>query len=98
MDYDSINHDDDLEARIRERAYLLWEGDGKPYGRDVEFWQRARREVTVNAKPAAHENVMAAQVSHPAAPPRQPGEPNAPPTGRRPQRKVAAPAKRPKTP
>jgi Protein of unknown function (DUF2934) len=30
-----------LEDRIRERAYQLWEADGRPPGRDVEFWHRA---------------------------------------------------------
>jgi hypothetical protein len=30
------------EARIRERAYYLWEEDGRPEGRDTEFWERAR--------------------------------------------------------
>jgi len=30
------------EARIRERAYFLWEADGCPQGRAEEFWERAR--------------------------------------------------------
>jgi hypothetical protein len=30
------------EHRVRERAYHLWEAEGKPYGRDVEYWERAR--------------------------------------------------------
>ena len=30
------------ENRIRERAYHLWEADGKPHGQDVEYWERAR--------------------------------------------------------
>jgi hypothetical protein len=30
------------EARIRERAYLLWEEDGRPDGQAAEFWERAR--------------------------------------------------------
>ena len=29
------------EERIRQRAYLLWEADGCPHGRDQEFWERA---------------------------------------------------------
>jgi hypothetical protein len=32
----------DREQRVRERAYQLWEADGKPHGRDVEYWERAR--------------------------------------------------------
>jgi hypothetical protein len=31
-----------LEQRIRERAYHLWEADGRPHGKDVEYWERAR--------------------------------------------------------
>ena len=31
----------DREARIRERAYGLWEENGRPDGRDTEFWERA---------------------------------------------------------
>ena len=34
--------DPEREQRIRERAYHLWEAEGKPHGRDVEFWERAR--------------------------------------------------------
>lgn len=33
---------DDAETRIRERAYLLWEKEGRPGGRDREFWERGR--------------------------------------------------------
>jgi len=33
------------EQRVRERAYHLWEADGKPHGRDVEYWERARQLV-----------------------------------------------------
>jgi hypothetical protein len=37
--------DPEREHRVRERAYHLWETDGKPHGRDVEFWERARELV-----------------------------------------------------
>jgi hypothetical protein len=37
--------DPDREQRVRERAYQLWEADGKPHGRDVEYWERARELV-----------------------------------------------------
>ena len=33
------------DARIRERAYLLWEADGRPEGRADEYWERARELV-----------------------------------------------------
>jgi hypothetical protein len=30
---------------IRRRAYALWEADGRPHGRDDEYWHRAEREL-----------------------------------------------------
>ena len=30
------------EQRIRERAYQLWDQDGRPEGRAEEYWHRAR--------------------------------------------------------
>ena len=32
--------------RIRVRAHELWEQDGRPVGRDEEFWLRAEVEIT----------------------------------------------------
>jgi hypothetical protein len=29
------------DSKRRVRAYLLWERDGRPEGRDLDFWQRA---------------------------------------------------------
>ncbi|MGP0001577.1 MAG: DUF2934 domain-containing protein [Acetobacteraceae bacterium] len=34
-----------IEDRVRERAYALWEEDGRPDGRSDEYWQQARSEV-----------------------------------------------------
>ena len=42
-----MNHDN--EQQIRERAYALWEKEGSPHGRDVEFWERARLMVEANS-------------------------------------------------
>jgi hypothetical protein len=39
--------DPEREQRVRERAYLMWEADGKPHGRDVEYWERARELVNM---------------------------------------------------
>jgi hypothetical protein len=41
------------ESRIRVRAYLLWEADGCPDGRDAEFWERARELVAIEDHPEA---------------------------------------------
>jgi len=32
---------DDLEQRIRERAYEIWENEGCPEGRGSEHWEQA---------------------------------------------------------
>lgn len=33
------------EEKIRERAYEIWRGEGRPAGREQDHWDRARREV-----------------------------------------------------
>jgi hypothetical protein len=35
-----------FEQAARERAYLLWERDGRPEGRADEYWLRALEELT----------------------------------------------------
>lgn len=35
------------EQAIREHAYYLWERDGRPHGRDLDYWARAVAELTV---------------------------------------------------
>jgi hypothetical protein len=42
---------DDLEQKIRERAYELWQQAGSPEGRHEEFWHQARQELTGGARP-----------------------------------------------
>ena len=37
----------DRERRIRERAYHLWEADGRPHGRDLDYWERARELIAI---------------------------------------------------
>jgi hypothetical protein len=34
------------EDRIRDRAYALWEADGRPEGQDKDYWARAERELS----------------------------------------------------
>ncbi|HTW27949.1 MAG TPA: DUF2934 domain-containing protein [Acetobacteraceae bacterium] len=42
---------EDLEQRIRERAYALWEEDGQPEGRSEEYWERARALIAAEDDP-----------------------------------------------
>ncbi|MDF3015815.1 MAG: hypothetical protein K0R44_1040 [Thermomicrobiales bacterium] len=39
-----MNHDE-LKQRITERARQLWEEDGCPEGRDMEYWLKAEEEL-----------------------------------------------------
>ena len=41
MSENPLEPDPAREARIRERAYHLWEADGCPHGRDRDYWERA---------------------------------------------------------
>jgi hypothetical protein len=56
---------DDLEARIRERAYDLWTQEGRPDGRQHAHWEQARRELctpggdAVSAAEAKRESALA---------------------------------------
>ncbi|HZY67312.1 MAG TPA: DUF2934 domain-containing protein [Devosia sp.] len=38
------------EAAIREQAYYFWEQDGRPDGREAEYWARAVVAVTDRAQ------------------------------------------------
>ena len=38
-------------SRIRERAYKLWEEEGRPEGRALEFWERAKELVGMEEHP-----------------------------------------------
>ncbi|MCX7349442.1 MAG: DUF2934 domain-containing protein [Alphaproteobacteria bacterium] len=40
-------------ARIRERAYMIWERDGRPDGHALLHWVKAREEVEAEDQPAA---------------------------------------------
>ncbi|WP_345814897.1 DUF2934 domain-containing protein [Paraburkholderia sp. PREW-6R] len=42
---------EDLEARIRTRAYHLWENDASPDGRADEYWEKARRQLEAEGDP-----------------------------------------------
>ena len=46
----SARHEGDLQQRIQQRAYQLWESEGRPEGREHAHWQQAQRELT--AQPA----------------------------------------------
>jgi hypothetical protein len=41
MSDDTQKNTTERAHRIRERAYHLWEADGRPEGREQEDWERA---------------------------------------------------------
>jgi hypothetical protein len=47
------------EQAIRERAYALWEQDGRPDGRSVAHWSQAEMEIAVEQALAAQDKVKA---------------------------------------
>jgi hypothetical protein len=38
---------DEIESRIRERAHLLWEREGRPEGREAAHWDMAKEQVAI---------------------------------------------------
>jgi hypothetical protein len=67
----------DRNGKIRERAYLLWEQEGRPDGREQEFWLRAEHDVSNEAKPAPRRIKAASVAAMPDAPKRKPRTPKA---------------------
>ena len=45
----------DTERRIQERAYYLWESEGRPTGREQDYWERARELQAMHDSKAAGE-------------------------------------------
>ena len=54
----------ELGARIEERAYAMWENDGRPDGREIEYWIKAEQEI-VNQPAAGEEDPMPAVEENP---------------------------------
>lgn len=55
----------DLEKRVRERAYEIWESEGRPEGRQHEHWQQARAEFSEAKAEAAAGTVGGARKAKP---------------------------------
>jgi hypothetical protein len=50
-----MNPAESIEERVRQRAYRIWEEEGRPEGREHEHWQRAVRDVEAQASTDAGE-------------------------------------------
>ncbi len=44
---------EDIAAKIRHRAFQIWQEQGQPHGRDQDHWLQAEAEVTEPAAVAA---------------------------------------------
>lgn len=65
----------DIEQRIRERAYLLWEQAGMPEGNGEQFWFAAAAEIETEVAPPAEPAVKTAPFAKAArAKPAAPGK------------------------
>ncbi|MDE1995763.1 MAG: DUF2934 domain-containing protein [Rhizobiaceae bacterium] len=53
---------DDIEQKQRERAYKIWEEEGRPDGRHLDHWQRADDQHEATEKVAEE----SADAHHPA--------------------------------
>lgn len=49
------------EHRIRERAYAIWEQEGRPAGKDLDHWLRAEAEIAADERDAAEEVTLEAE-------------------------------------
>jgi len=49
----SAPRQDDLQRRIEQRAYELWESEGRPHGREHAHWQQAQNEIAKARSPRA---------------------------------------------
>ena len=63
----------EFEQRVRERAYFMWEAEGRPEGRDREYWERARELEAIAAHPNAA-LLANPKAEHDEPPPEQPVE------------------------
>jgi hypothetical protein len=66
MPKNPLETDPEREQRVRERAYHLWEADGKPHGQDVEYWERARE--LVGMEESAGTGLLPNPQEHPESP------------------------------
>ena len=45
--------DEPTHEEIAAAAYLIWQQEGRPKGREVEHWLKARAQIRQNPRPAA---------------------------------------------
>lgn len=83
----------DLEQTVRERAYGIWEREGRVHGRHEEHWHAAKLELSVAAPDASSIAVPAASGGEPPKKSRRRAAPVEPPAP-----VASAPARRRRSP
>jgi hypothetical protein len=58
---------DDRIQQIRERAYQIWESEGRPEGNSTEHWYAAERELQENKGSPAEEEISSDEAGIQAA-------------------------------
>ena len=46
-----------LRKQVEERAYVLWENEGRPHGRDLDHWRQAESEIMAAGDAGAGSNL-----------------------------------------
>jgi hypothetical protein len=87
----------DVQDRVRETAYLLWEAAGKPIGMAMQFWLEAEKQVLQTMRAATDAILPSSRRAKAKAPESEAPKPAAPaPKAAEP--KPAPPAPKPVTP
>lgn len=47
--------DQQIEERIRARAHVIWEADGRPEGRDLDHWRQAVEDIAAEGTAGAED-------------------------------------------
>lgn len=58
---DMKDYSKDIQDRIREVAYMMWESAGRQYGMAMEYWLEAEREVLKTTKSATEKMIPTAK-------------------------------------
>lgn len=62
---------EDREDRLRQRAYAIWEAEGRPDGREHEHWAQAECDLAPNQAPEEQPALPAAAETSSAKKPRK---------------------------
>lgn len=68
---------EDIQQRIRQVAYLMWESAGRQHGMATDYWLAAEREV-LSTMQAATERLMPSETKGAPAAPKPAAEPKTP--------------------